>query len=34
MKVYAGVRPAWHDPLNGDRAVPRLCLRPGGLAQL
>jgi hypothetical protein len=43
MKVYLGFGPAHmvgpirlsaqHDPLNGDRAVPGLCLWPGGPAR-
>jgi hypothetical protein len=33
IKVYPGFGPAQHDPLNGDWAMPRLRLRPGGPAR-
>jgi hypothetical protein len=28
MKIYSSIGPPWHDPLNGDRAVPGPHLRP------
>jgi hypothetical protein len=33
MKIYLGFGPARHDPLNSDRVVPRLHLRPSGSAR-